>query len=187
MPTDNNTNSTTDSTDETSGQETQDQQQATTDETSGTEEQQPVKIDDSTKLPDTHPLVKAYRTQLEENRKLSGVKTELTEARAQAARTTQLEEELGKRPTTEALETLQTRYDRLEAFAQAVGLGKALDSRTFTKDLFETDKDIADLVKEYHKANPSATSTALGAKNSEPAESKKDPNALIRAAYNGGN
>lgn len=172
------------STDETSGQGSQGQQQQTTDETSGNGQQQPVTIDDSTKLPDSHPLVKAYRTQLEENRKLSGLKTELAEANAKSTKVTQLEEELGKRPTTEAMETLQKRSDRLEAFLVAAGgpLGKALDSRTFTRDLFETDTDIKDLVKQWHRDNPSATSEALGTKAPGDGKGKLDPNALLRAA-----
>ena len=173
------------STSETEGQGTQGQQQATTDETSGTVEQQQtstVVIDDSTKLPETHPLVKTLTT-LKANAKT--VATELAEANARAAKATKLEEELAARPSTEALETLQTRYDRLEAFAQAVGLGKALDSRTFTKDLFESEKDITDLVKDWNREHPTATSTALGASTSTTAEGKQDPNKLIRAAWNG--
>lgn len=174
------------STSETEGQETQGQQQATTDETSGTGEQQQtstVVIDDSTKLPETHPLVKTLTT-LKANAKSAA--TELAEANARAAKATKLEEELAARPTPEALETLQTRYDRLEAFAQAVGLGKALDSRTFTKDLFESEKDVAELVKEFNRANPTVTSTALGGTTTTTAEGKQDPNKLIRAAWNGG-
>lgn len=171
------------STDETSGQEQQDQQQATTDETSAKGEQQPVVIDDSTKLPETHPLVKTLAT-LKENAKKAS--TELAEANARAAKATKLEEERDARPTQEALDTLQTRYDRLEAFATAVGLGKALDSRTFTRDLFESDKDVAELVKDWNKEHPTATSTALGGTTTTSAEGKQDPNKLIRAAWNGG-
>lgn len=175
------------STDETSGQEQQQgQQQAPQGETPKPGEQQqasPITIDDSTKLPDTHPLVKAYRSTLEENRKLSTAKTELAEANARAAKATQLEEELGKRPTTEAMETLQTRYDRLEAFVMAVGLGKALDSRTFTKELFETDTDVAKLVKDWQRANPTATSQALSSTaGGQQAEPKHDANELLRIA-----
>lgn len=175
------TNSTTDSTDETSGQASQDQQQQTTDETSGNGQQQPVTIDDSTKLPETHPLVKTLATLKE---KTSTQARELAEARTQAGKTTQLEEELGKRPTTEAMETLQTRYDRLEAFLVAAGgpLGKALDSRTFSRELFETETDIKDLVKQWHRDNPSATSEALGTKAPGDGKGKLDPNALLRAA-----
>lgn len=175
------TNSTTDSTDETSGTGTQDQQQTTTDETSGTGESQQVTIDDSTKLPDSHPLVKTLATLKE---KTSTQARELAEARTQAGKTTQLEADLAARPTTEAMETLQNRYDRLEAFLVAAGgpLGKALDSRTFTKDLFESDTDIKDLVKQWHRDNPSATSEALRTGPAGDAKGKLDPNALLRAA-----
>jgi len=183
------------STDETSGQEQQGQQQQTTGTETGQGESQQqagtddkgtndtVKIDDSTKLPETHPLVK---TLVSNKTQIADLKRELAEARTHSGQATKLQEELDKRPTQETLDTLQTRYDRLEAFAQAVGLGRALDSRTFTRDLFESDKDVADLVKDWHKANPSATSTALGSSASAPAESKANPNDLIRAAFNGG-
>lgn len=169
---------------ETGGQEPKGQQQQTTPETGGNgqQQQEPVTITDETRLPDTHPLVKAYRAQLEENRKHSATKTELAEANAKATKVTQLEEQLAQRPTQEALDTLQTRYDRLEAFAQAVGIGKALDSRTFTRDLFETDKDIAQLVKDWNKNNPSATSQALAGKAGGEGTAKVDPNELLRIA-----
>lgn len=184
MATENQNNS---STDETSGQEQQGQQQENQAPETGTENQQQteqVKIDDSTKLPETHPLVKAYRATLEENRKNSVSATELAEARAQAKKVTDLEKQLGERPTTEALETLQTRYDRLESFLQSVGgpISKALDSRTFTRDLFESDKDVKDLVKEFNKANPSATSTALGSSGARPSGTTVEVNDLLRAA-----
>lgn len=172
------------STDETPGQEQQDQQQQTpAGETPGGEAQQPVTIDDSTKLPETHPLVKTLAT-MKQNAKTAA--TELAEANARAAKATKLQEELDARPTTEAMEQLQTRYDRLEAFAQAVGLGKALDSRTFTRDLFESDKDIEQMVKDWNKEHPTATSTALGGSTTTSADGKQDPNKLIRAAWNGG-
>jgi hypothetical protein len=134
-------------------------------------------ITKDTKIPDDHPLVKALA---KANEKV----TALAEAQAQAAKATKLEEELAARPSQEALDTLQTRYDRLEAFLVAAGgpISKALDSRTFTRSLFETDDDVEDIVKAWHKANPSATSTALGAAAANPGKSKIDPNALIRAA-----
>lgn len=172
------------STPETGDQESKDQQQQEKPGETPGEKPQPLVIDDSTKLPDTHPLVKSLGTLRAE---IATQKTELQEARANSAKATQLQEELGKRPTQEAIDTLQTRYDRLESFVQAIpGLGKALDSRTFTKDLFETDKPIKDLVKDYQQANPTATSQALGGKAAQPADGKQDPNALIRAAWAGG-
>lgn len=175
--------STTGSTDETSGQEQQGQQQQTTPETGGNgQQQQEATVE--TRLPDDHPLVKAYRTQLEENRKLSNVKTELAEANAKVKKVAELETELASRPTQEALDTLQSRYDRLEAFLQAAGgdISKALDSRSFTRDLFESDKDIADLVKDWNKKHPSTTSTALSAAAAQQQGSKPSQNELLRAA-----
>lgn len=174
-------------TDETSGQATnQDGQGTTTPETGGngttqetSNKQEPVT------LPDDHPLVKTLASQ---KQALATQKTELAEARAKSAKVTELEEALNKRPTQEALDTLQTRYDRLEAFLIAAGgpLGKALDSRTFTRDLFETDKDIEDLVKDWHKSNPTATAKALGAGGADP-NTNKGPsmNEILRAARKG--
>lgn len=171
------------STEETSAQEETGQQQATTEETSGNGEQQQTgtsTTQEPAKLPDDHPLVTTLNRLKSET---AAQKTELTELRAKSKQVTQLEEDLKKRPTPEALETLQTRYDRLEAFLQAAGgpLGKALDSRSFTRDLFETDKDIEDLVKAWHRSNPTATSTALGSAG-ETGKAKVNPNDLLRAA-----
>lgn len=182
MATDSNTGSTTPSTTPTGEGETppEGQQQQTPAPEAGEQETPPAAtVDKNTKLPDDHPLVTTLATLKD---RVSTLTTELAEARAQASRATSLEEDLGKRPTPEALQTLQTRYDRLEAFTQAVGLGKALDSRTFTKDLFETDKDIATLVKDWNKAHPSATSDALGSAAAAPATGKIDPNTLLRIA-----
>jgi len=167
---------------ETGGQAPEGQQQATTPETGGNGEQQQTQITDETRLPDTHPLVKAYRAQLEENRKHSATKAELAEANAKAKKVADLETELAARPTQEALDTLQTRYDRLEEFTQAVGLGRALDSRTFTRDLFESDKDIKTLVQEWNRANPTATSQALASTGGGEGKPKHDPNELLRIA-----
>ncbi|QPL15103.1 scaffolding protein [Microbacterium phage Erla] len=175
------------STPETGDQEPQEQQQqGTTPETGANGgQQQQSEPQEPVKLPDDHPLVKslgAYKGQI------ATLKSEMAELRAKSGQVTKLEEELGKRPTTEALETLQTRYDRLESFLLEAGgpISKALDSRTFTKDLFETDKDVADIVKDWQKANPSATSSALstGAAG-ETGKGKHDPNDLIRAAFRG--
>lgn len=177
MPTENENNS---STSETEGQETQDQQ-STTSETEGNGSTQESGSTEPVKLPEDHPLVKTLAAN---KAKIASLNTELSESRAKSAKVTQLEEDLGKRPTQEALDTLQNRSDRLEAFLQAVGgtIGKALDSRTFTRDLFETDKDISQLVKDWNKANPTATSSALGSGAAAPAEGKVDANQLLRIA-----
>lgn len=136
-----------------------------------------------TRLPDEHPLVKTLATL---KTKAATTATELAEARAQAAKVTKLEADLNARPTPEALTTLQTRYDRLESFLQGVGgpLSKALDSRTFTRDLFESDKPIGDLLKDWNKANPSATTTALSSSSASPASKAPTVNDLLRAAVN---
>lgn len=173
------------STEETSGQEQQGQQQSTTPETGANGEQQQASTTTGTeepiKLPDDHPLVKTLATQ---KANLKSAQSELTELRSKSQKVTQLETELAARPSQEAVDTLQTRYDRLEAFLQAAGgpLGKALDSRTFTKNLFETDTDIDTLVKKWHQDNPSATSQALGSAAAAPAGSRPDINAALRAA-----
>ena len=168
------------STEDSSGEEQQGQQQQTTDDTSANGSQQQVTKD--TVLPDDHPVVKQLK---DDKAKLASVRTELAEARSQAAQATKLQAELDASPTAEALATLQTRYDRLEAFAQAVGLGKALDSRTFTRDLFESDTKVEDLVKAWNRDHPTATSTALGSAGSASTGSKQDPNDLLRAAFKG--
>lgn len=163
---------------EESGQEQQDQQQSPTPEDGANGGQQQ---SNDGKLPDDHPVVKALAKANAKLDKQSLDLQELNDLRAKSTKITQLEQELNDRPTKEMVETLQSRYDRLEAFAQAVGLGRALDSRTFTRDLFETDKDIKDLVAEWNRANPSATSTALSS-TSGPVKQKHDPNELLRIA-----
>jgi hypothetical protein len=176
MATEDTTQNNSSTTDDTSEQEQQGQQQTTTEDTSGQESQQT----------EDHPVVKQLAADKEKLRK---AQTELTELRSKSAKVTQLETDLAARPTTEAVETLQKRYDRLEEFLGAVGgpLSKALDSRTFTRDLFETDKDIEGLVKDWHRANPTATSSALAstAGGNTGGNGKVDPNVLIRAAFNG--
>lgn len=90
-----------------------------------------------------------------------------------------------KEQITEMRDTLQARYDRLESFLLAFGgdISAALDSRSFTKDLFESDKDVAELVDQWHKAHPSHTSSALGA-NSSGGNDLPSLNDLLRAAQN---
>ena len=80
-------------------------------------------------------------------------------------------------------DTLQTKYERLEAFLVAVGgpLGKALDSKSFTKDLFESDTSVEELVDAWNKNNPSHTSSALGATAGE-GKSTTNINDLLRMA-----
>jgi len=174
------TSTTGTSSEETSGQEQQDEQKGTTGETSGSGDQQSSN-EKPTELPNDHPLVKTLATQ---KATLATQKSEITELRAASAKATKLEDELKARPTQEAVDTLQTRYDRLEQFLQAAGgpLGKALDSRTFTKSLFESDKDVESIVKDWNKANPTATSQALGSAAGAPSNKKPVQNDLLRAA-----
>jgi len=85
------------------------------------------------------------------------------ELKAQVEQLTQAASEVEE--ITAVRDAVQTKYDRLEAFLVAVGgpLSKALDSKSFTKDLFESDTSIEDLVDAWNKNNPSHTSSALGA------------------------
>jgi riboflavin biosynthesis pyrimidine reductase len=164
------------------GEGEQEQQPPTVD-TTGQEQQAPapVVIDKSTKLPDDHPLVTTLASQKTE---IATLKTELTDLRAKAGKASQLETDLAARPTQESFDALTTRNERLEAFLQAIGgpISKALDSKTFTTQLFETDSDIKTIVKEFLANNPTATQAALGAGAAAPAGGKIDPNALLRAA-----
>lgn len=167
---------TTDSTEETSDQAVdQDTTNSATSETeaNGTTEESSTASQEQ-QLPDTHPLVKALAAQ----------KDELKALRASGQRVKDLETQLEAAVTEkDANAALQSKYDRLEEFLTKAGgpLGKALDSKSFTKDLFESDKAIEDLVTEWHRSNPTATSTALGSKGSE-SGGKVDINALLRAA-----
>lgn len=96
----------------------------------------------------------------------------------------ELESKLQDSATLQAnLDSVQAKYDRLESFLLAFGgnIGKALDSRSFTKDLFESDKPVEELVAEWNKANPSKTSSALGSSSAE-GGSTLSLSDLIRAA-----
>ena len=87
----------------------------------------------------------------------------------------------------ETVDAIQGKFDRLEAFLQAIPgpLGKALDSRSFTKALFESDKDIDDIIADWNKANPTATSQALGSGAASPAPKGPTMNDLLRSAATG--
>lgn len=80
-------------------------------------------------------------------------------------------------------DALQKRYERLESFLSSVGgpISKALDSRSFTTQLFESDTDIKELVDKWNSDNPTATSKALGSGNGA-TSSKNSLNDLFRAA-----
>lgn len=167
---------TPDSTEETSDQAvTPDPVENTTSETeaNGTPDQSN-NAGQEQQLPDTHPLV----------RTLAAQKEEIKQLRADRKRVDELETQLAEATTDkDAFTSLQSKYDRLEEFLVKAGgpIGKALDSKSFTKDLFESEKSIEDLVTEWHRSNPSATSTALGSSGSS-GSGKVDINALLRAA-----
>lgn len=98
---------------------------------------------------------------------LADLHKERREAKAAKARVAELEAQVAElAPAKETADAVQTRYDRLEAFLLAVGgpVSEALDSRSLTTKLFETDDDISSIVKDWQKANPSATTQALGSK-----------------------
>ena len=111
---------------------------------------------------------KAYATRVDE------LTAELEQATARAG-------ELDS--VTAERDDLRNRYDRLEAFVLNAGgeLSGLLDSRRFTQELFESDRDVSKIVADWHKANPSPTSAALkpGAAHDKPAV---DINELLRAA-----
>lgn len=108
-----------------------------------------------------------------------------TDSKAAKARVAELETqvtELG--PVKETLDAVQHKYDRLEEFLSAAGgpLSQALDSRSFTKALFESDKPVGEIVSEWNKANPTDTARALGHSSHGGGTGKTDINDLLRAA-----
>jgi hypothetical protein len=131
-----------------------------------------------TRLPDDHPLVAAYNRQKQAN----------AELRTKAAEADQVPELKQKLTAAEAnaakVEPLQKQYSRLEAFLTALGgpVSQILDSRTFSTRLFESEDKIEDIIKDFHKANPSATSAALSSTSTPGGTGKVDPNVLLRAA-----
>ncbi|AVJ51143.1 scaffolding protein [Microbacterium phage Pikmin] len=177
MATESSTETVTDSTEETSGQdvETQDTTDNTTPEAGGNgESQESSTSQEPAQLPKDHPLVTAYERQ----------KEELKQLRSSGTKVQELETKVSElQAKADASDAIQAKYDRLEAFLVAVGgpLSRALDSKSFTQSLFESDTDIKDLVADWNKNNPSATSQALGSSGSA-AEGKVDFNALLRAA-----
>ena len=128
-----------------------------------------------TKLPDDHPLVKTLATQKEELKQLRPTAQKVADLESQVAELT---------PAKEQLTVVQAKYDRLEAFLTSLGgpVSKALDSRSFSTALFESDTDIKDLVAQWHKDNPSATSAALSSGSGTTVSAAADMNAMLRAA-----
>ena len=132
--------------------------------------------DSEQRLPDSHPLVKAYEAQKAEIRALrqSGNADKLNATTAELT------------TTKETLDGVQKRYDRLEEFLSKVGgpLGKALDSKSFTTKLFETNDDIGELVKLWLQDNPSKTTVALSSDSTYSGDKKPSMNDLFRSAAN---
>lgn len=128
-----------------------------------------------TRLPDDHPLVKAYTSSQEQLRQLKGThQTKVQELETQVT-------ELTAKATS--AESVQAKYDRLESFLTSLGgpISKALDSKSFSVALFESDTDVKDLVAQWHKDNPSATSAALASGPGKESTSKNMSD-LLRAA-----
>lgn len=167
----------TDSTEETSGQAVDDNNTGTEDttaETAGNGNQEPTGQQEE-RLPDDHPLVKAYASSQDKLKQLKDshqVKVQELESQVTA-----LTDKAAK------ADEVQARYTRLESFLTALGgpISKALDSRSFSTALFETDTDVKELVAQWHRDNPSATSSALNSGSGNTA-SAQDMNALLRQA-----
>ncbi|QBZ73199.1 scaffolding protein [Microbacterium phage Theresita] len=104
------------------------------------------------------------------------------------AKATELETKVAELTTkAETVDAIQGKFERLEAFLQSIPgpLGKALDSRSFTEALFESDKSIDDILADWNKSNPTATSAALGAGAASPAPKGPTMNDLLRSAASG--
>ncbi|QFP95334.1 scaffolding protein [Microbacterium phage YuuY] len=167
--------------DETSEDQQQDTSQDSTDETSGQEQQSDTQQDASQEDP-----TKGLKSALQGAR--ADLNKERKDHKATTARVTELEAQVADlTPKAETTDAIQSRYDRLEAFLQALPgpLGKALDSKSFTKRLFDSEDEVADIIKDWNKANPSATSQALGGGAGAQSEKKSNMNELLRAAARG--
>lgn len=118
---------------------------------------------------------------------LADLHKERKDRQSAQSRVTELEAQVKElEPVKETLDAVQRKYDRLESFLTRAGgpLGKALDSRSFSQRLFETDDPIEDLVKDWFQQNPTQTSQALGARGDGATGGKVDINTLLRAAAN---
>lgn len=177
MATDNSAETANGSTDETPGTAAEQGTQQTTPETGGNGEQQAQQQEQ--RLPDDHPLVKAYASSQAE------LKTLRSGSQGHQAKVTELEGKVTELTTkAESADKVQAKYDRLEAFLTELGgtASRALDSRSFTDALFNSDKDIKSIVAQWNKDNPSATSAALGSGSAEPAKKGPSMNEILRAA-----
>lgn len=82
-----------------------------------------------------------------------------------------------------SLGDVSARYERLEQFLLQIGgpISQALDSKSFSAALFESDTDINDLVTKWKKEHPTTTAVALRSTSHE-LNTKASINDLIRAA-----
>lgn len=161
----------------TSAPEGQEQQQAQQPPAAPAGQEQQASSTD-TRLPDDHPLVAAYNRQKQAN-------AELRSKAAEADQVPELKQKLTAAESNAAkLEPLQKQYSRLEAFLTALGgpVAQILDSRTFSSRLFESEDKIEDIIKDFNRANPSATSAALSSTSTPQGKAKINPNDLLRAA-----
>lgn len=171
-------------TQETSGQgdnTNTDTSSQTTSEPEGNGQQQGSTAQQDTRLPDDHPLVTALERQKQANTELKEQADKATEL---TTKVTELETQITDLTTkAQSAEAVQAKYDRLEQFLTSLGgpISKALDSKSFSTALFESDADIKDLVAQWHRDNPSATSAALQSGAGDNG-TKIDPNVLLRAA-----
>ncbi|WZB39005.1 scaffolding protein [Microbacterium phage Shamu] len=171
--TEDNTNTEEQATEETSGQAADGDNTAEQDDESsddGQDEQKPAP------KPKSDPAKQALQRDLSSERKAhKASKDKVSELETQVAELT---------PKAELAEAWEAKYTRLEAFLQALpgSVGKALDSMSFTKRLFESEDKIEDIIKDWNKANPSATSQALGAGAGDPSKKGPSMNDILRAA-----
>lgn len=144
-------------------------------EPAGNEEPGSTPSQQADRLPDDHPLVKAYTSSQDQLKQLKT--THQTKVQELEAKVTELTDQ-----ATQA-QAVQAKYDRLEAFLTSLGgpVSKALDSKSFSTALFESDTDIQELAAQWHKDNPSATSQALSSGGGITASST-DMNSLLRSA-----
>lgn len=87
--------------------------------------------------------------------------------------------------TKTELEDLKFRYSRLEEFLLESGgvLSSILDSKTYSKRLFDPETSLPDLVKEWQKNHPSPTSQALSQDSSSRSRSEENSlSDLLRSA-----
>jgi len=81
-------------------------------------------------------------------------------------------------------EAVQRKYDRLEGFLTKVGgpFAQALDSKSFTQALFETDTPVEELATQWAKDHPTLTTQALGAGTGPVAPQQPTISELLHAA-----